>query len=109
MSTFSINTNPSSLIAQRNYAAANGLVSSSLQKMATGSRINRGADDPAGLISSEQLSAALASLDAESSGMDRADAVANVADGALSEVSGLLSDANAAAVANANTGGMSQA
>src|SRR5262249_9099460 len=109
MSTLSINSNLQSMVAQRNYAAASGVVNSSLLRMATGSRINRGADDPAGMITSDQLSAALATLSAESSGAERTDAIANVADGALSEVSGLLSEANAAAVANANTGGMSQA
>ncbi len=103
-----INTNTSSIIAQRNYSMAGMAVAGSMERMATGSRINRGADDPAGLISSESLRAALASLDAESQAMERTDAVANVADGAMSEISGLLSDANAAAVAMANTGGMSQ-
>lgn len=106
MSTLSIN---SSFPAQRSYSAATNLYNSSLLKLSTASRINRAADDPAGLISSEQLSAALASLEAESSGMDRADAIANTADGALSEVSSLLSDANAAAVAAANTAGLSPA
>lgn len=96
------------MIAQRNYGMAGLAMSGSMERMATGSRINRGADDPAGLISSESLKAALASLDAQSSGMERADAVANVADGAMSEISGLLSDANAATVAMANTAGMSQ-
>lgn len=103
-----INANTSSMIAQRNYGMAGIALADSMERMATGSRINRGADDPAGLISSESLKAALAQLDAESSGMERTDAVANVADGAMSEISGLLSDANAAAVAMANTGGMSQ-
>lgn len=104
-----MNTTISSLIAQRNYAQVSKTVGASMEKLATGSRINRGADDPAGLITSEKLRAALASLEAQSKGMERADAVARVADGALGEVSGLLSDANAAAVAMANTGGMSGA
>jgi flagellin len=109
MSGSTIDTNIPSLTAQHNYARASDSVAASMQKLATGSRINRGADDPAGLITSESLAAALASLDAESQGMQRTDAVANVADGALAEVSGLLSDANAATVANANTAGMSRA
>lgn len=98
----------SSIAAQRQFGQVNGLYNASLQKMATGSRINRGADDPSGLIASEQLGAALAALEAESRGIERADAVANVADGALAEISGLLSNANAATVAMANTAGMSE-
>jgi flagellin len=109
MTGLSINTNGPSMIAVRNYSQISKVVASSMEKLATGSRINRGADDPAGLISSEDLRAALASLDAESRGMERTDAVANVADGALAEVSELLSDANAAEVAMANKGGMSRA
>jgi flagellin len=109
MSDLTVGTNVPSLIAQRNYRAATTAAGSSLEKLAVGSRINRGADDPAGLITSEDLSAALAALDAESRAGGRSDAVANVADGALAEVSGLLSDANAAAVANASTAGLSPA
>ena len=109
MTGLSIAGNGLSMVALRNHAQVGKTAASSMEKLATGSRINRGADDPAGLISSEDLKAALASLDAESRGMDRADAVANVADGALEEISQLLGDAQAAAVAMANTGGMSRA
>jgi flagellin len=96
-------------VATRYFAEAGAAMNASLEKLATGSRINRGSDDAAGLISSEQLSAALAMLEAESRGAERADAAASVADGALAEVSDLLSDAAAAEVAMANTGGMSRA
>src|SRR5688572_8933966 len=84
-------------------------VASSMEKLATGLRINRGADDPAGLIASEDLRAALKMLDAETRAMERTDMVANVADGALGEMSELLSNANAAEVATANSGGLSDA
>lgn len=89
----------------RNSAAAAG----SLERLSTGYRINRGADDPSGLIASENLRAALASLDAETRTIERADAVTNVADGALGQISELLGDAQARAVANANTAGVSDA
>ena len=78
-----INTNVASLTAQRGLANSQKTLNDTLQRLSSGLRINRGADDPAGLIASENLSAAIASLDAQSRGMDRADAVANVADGAL--------------------------
>ena len=78
-----------------------------LESLATGVRINRGSDDPAGLISSEQLRGMLAELEAESRSYDRAQRAAAVVDSALGQVSDLLADAEALAVANANTSGLS--
>lgn len=80
-----------------------------LERLSTGLRINRGSDDPAGLVSSEAISAALASLEAESRSLDRSQAVVNTAEGAISEISGLLIEAEGLAVTAANTGGMSEA
>jgi flagellin-like hook-associated protein FlgL len=96
-----------SLLMQR-YQRLNSMrLNQSLVKLATGMRINRGADDPAGLIASEQLRSTLASLEAESQSLQRADQQASVADGALQQVSDLLSEANGLAVANANGGALS--
>lgn len=80
-----------------------------LETLATGLRINRASDDPAGLVSSEQLRAMLAELEAESSALERARGSAVVADRALGEIGDLLIEAEALAVANANTGGLSEA
>jgi flagellin len=79
----------------------------SLERLSTGYRINRGSDDPAGLITSERLRAVLASLDAESRVLQRADHVAATADGALGEISDMLVEAESLVVANANTAGIS--
>ncbi|MBX2851920.1 MAG: flagellin [Phycisphaeraceae bacterium] len=67
----------------------------SAQRLSTGMQINRGADSPAGLISSEQLRSVLASLDAETRVLQRQDHVASTADAALSEVSNVLVDTKA--------------
>ncbi len=75
-----------------------------LHRLSTGLRINSGADDPAGLIASENLRAVLATLEAESRAVERADAVTRTADGALEEVSSLLRRAESLAVANAGDG-----
>jgi flagellin-like hook-associated protein FlgL len=103
----SIRTNIPGLTAQRVNALNNLSLSKSLEKLSTSLKINRGADDPAGLISSENLKAALVALEAESRVIQRVDQVANVAEGALDEVSSLLNEAKGLAVANANTGAMS--
>ena len=52
-----INTNVSSLIAQRVLKKNNNSLNTSLERLSTGLRINSGADDPAGLIASQNLDA----------------------------------------------------
>lgn len=98
-----------SMTAQRTYATNAKSLAGILKKLATGQRINHAKDDPAGLITSENLRAILAALDAESRSLERVDSVANVAEGALSEISGLLVEASGLAVASANTAGVSDA
>ena len=55
-----INTNVSSLIAQRILGQQNQGLFKSLERLSTGLAINRGADNPAGLIASERLRSGLA-------------------------------------------------
>lgn len=103
----SFNNVGSTLMAQR-YARLNAAAyTSSLVRLATGRRINRGADDPAGLIASENLSATIAALDAETDANERAMSQASTADAAIGEVSGLLTEAKRLVSANANTAGLS--
>jgi len=99
----------SSLSALHTFHANGRSLNSVLEKLATGRRINRGADDPAGLITSENLRAVLEALEAESQNLGRADQVAAVADAGLSEISGLVSEAEALVIANANSAGLSDA
>ncbi len=77
------------------------------KRLATGRKINSGKDDPAGLISSEQLSAELKMLEAETRGLQRANASANIAEGHASQLSSLYIDLNVLVVASANQAGMS--
>ena len=103
------NLDSSALTALRNMQRAMLEQTRSLERLATAQRINRGADDPAGLVSSERLRALIKALEAESKGLQRADSVVSTADAALGEVSGLLNEAEALAVANANGAGLSDA
>ncbi len=50
-----VNTNVSSLMVQRNLTAANNNVSKSIERLTTGFKINRAADDAAGLSISENM------------------------------------------------------
>ncbi len=77
------------------------------KRLASGRKINAGKDDPAGLISSEQLSAELKVLEAETRSLQRANASANIAEGHASQLSSLYSDLNVLVVASANQAGMS--
>jgi len=104
-----IGTGISGVTALRFARAHEGAAAQSLARLATGQRINRAADDPAGLIASENLRAVLAALDAESRSLERTDHVIATADGALAEVSDRLVEAEALAVANANSAGLSDA
>mgnify|MGYP006269703571 FL=1 len=97
------------MVGARLLGLNNAAQNAALEKLATGVRINRGKDDPAGLISSENLRAALAQLEAETKLARRADHVASIAEGALSEVDGMLVRAEGLAVRAANTAGMSDA
>ena len=98
-----------SMTAQRTHAFNAKSLAGSMEKLATGFRINHGKDDPAGLITSENLRAVLAALDAETRVMQRVDSVANVAEAGLSEISNLLADASRLVVASANSAGVSDA
>ncbi len=104
-----INTNVQSLIAQRVLGQNNKSLNTALTRLSTGLRINRGKDDPAGLIASENLKAEITSLNSAVSNAERADQVVNIAEGGLQEVSGLLEELQGLLVSSANTAGLSQA
>ena len=78
-----INTNVSSLYAQQGLAASQTSLNQSLQRLSTGLRINTGADDPSGLIASEQLRSELAGITQAVSNSQRANNVISTAEGAL--------------------------
>src|SRR6266516_1841702 len=85
-----INTNVSSLVAQRVLKKNNDSLSTSLQRLSTGLRINTGADNPAGLIASENLRSEKVGITQALDNAGRASNIVGTAEGGLSEVSGLL-------------------
>jgi flagellin len=100
--------NDLSNIVTSRYMQLNRLaMNQSMHRLATGRRINSGADDPAGLIASQSMDATLAALDAESSANQRASNVSDTADAALGQASDLLNQAKSLAAANANDSGLS--
>jgi flagellin len=103
-----INTNISSLTAQRVLGQNNFNLNTSLSRLSTGLRITRGKDDPAGLIASENLRSDIKSLNSAVSNAERADQVINIAEGGLQEISSLLSELQGLVTASASQAGLSK-
>ncbi len=102
-----INTNVPSLISQRVLGRNNVALNTSLERLSTGLRINRGKDDPAGLIASENLRAEKSALSAAIRNAERADQVVNIAEGGLTEISSLLTEVQSLVTLTANDAGLS--
>ena len=103
-----INTNLASLTAGRMLARATSQIVEITRRLATGLRINRGADDPAGLIASETLRRRTASITAAIENGERATQFINIAEGALHEVSALLLEIKALTEQAANEGALTR-
>src|SRR5436309_9181570 len=102
-----INTNVASLFAQRGLAKSQATLNDTLQHLSTGLRINRGADDPAGLIASEGLRSELAGINQAIDNSQRASNVISTAEGSLNEVASLLLNVKSLVVQAANSGALS--
>ena len=103
-----INTNVSSLIAQRVLRKNNDSLGTSLERLSTGLRINKGADDPAGLIASENLRLEKSGIAQAIDNAERASNIIGTAEGGLTEVSSLLTELQQLVSQSANTGGLSE-
>ncbi len=102
-----INTNVSSLIAQRILGQQNRSLNKSLERLSTGLAINRGADSPSGLIASENLRSEKNQLSAALNNAQRAEQVINIAEGGLQEVGSLLQEVQSLVGETANDAGLS--
>ena len=102
-----INQNVPSILAQRVLGEQNMGLNKSLQRLSTGLRINRGADDPAGLIASENLRSEKAAINSAVTNAQRAEQVVNVAEGGLQEVSNMLVELQSLVSSTANEAGVS--
>ncbi len=103
-----IHSNIPSLIAQSNLQQNNKELQLRLERLSTGLRINRGADDPAGLIITERIRSDLHGLEQGIKNVERASSVIATTEGALAEVNDLLTSIRALMVEAANTGANSK-
>jgi flagellin len=102
-----INTNVSSLIAQRSLAQNNASLNTSLERLSTGLQINSGADNPAGLIAGLSLQQEQTGIQTAISNASLAGNVIGTAEGGLNEVSSLLTQLQGLIGQAANTGALS--
>ena len=100
-----VNTNTAAMNAYRNLTVTEGQMGKSLEKLSSGFRINRAADDAAGLVNSESLRSQVGGLKVASRNAQDGISVAQTAEGALNEVHSILQRMRDLAVQRANTGG----
>jgi len=102
-----INTNVSSLNAQKSLMRATQSMNQAMARLSTGLRINAGKDDPAGLIASEALRSDIVSVQRAVVNGERANQMIATAESALGQVSSLLNDIRGLVTEAANEGAMS--
>jgi len=100
-----INQNIAAMNAYRNLSVNDSSMSKSLEKLSSGFRINRAADDAAGLSISEGLRAQTGGLKVAVRNAQDGISVVQTAEGALTETHSLLQRMRDLAVQAANTGG----
>lgn len=104
-----VNTNVAALNAYRNLSNTQNDMSKSLEKLSSGYRINRAADDAAGLAISEGLRSQVSGLTQASRNAQDGISVVQTAEGALTEVHSILHRMRDLAVQSANDSNSSDA
>ena len=97
-----INTNIQSLTAQRNLSASQASLTTSMQRLSSGLRINSAKDDAAGLAISDRMTSQIRGLNQASRNANDGISLAQVAEGALGSTSSNLQRIRELAVQAAN-------
>jgi flagellin len=100
-----INQNIAAFNSYRNLSVTDGAMSKSLEKLSSGFRINRAADDAAGLAISEGLRSQVGGLKVAARNAQDGVSVVQTAEGALTETHAILQRMRDLAVQAANDGG----
>ena len=85
-----ISTNMASLVAQRNLSTAQSALTTSVERLSSGLRINRAKDDAAGLGISQTLQAQVGSVRQASRNANDAISVVQAAEGGMTEIGSML-------------------
>ncbi|KRG78919.1 flagellin [Stenotrophomonas ginsengisoli] len=97
-----INTNVMSLNAQRNLNTSSASLSTSIQRLSSGLRINSAKDDAAGLAISERFTTQIRGLDVATRNANDGISLAQTAEGAMVEISNNLQRVRELSVQSAN-------
>lgn len=97
-----VNTNIASLNAQRNLNKSQSTLNTSLQRLSSGLRINSAKDDAAGLYTAQQMTADIRGANQAARNAADGISLAQVAEGALAEISNNLQRIREIAVQSAN-------
>jgi flagellin len=100
--SISVLTNVASLDAQRNLATTQTSLAASIGRLSSGMRINKAADDAAGLGISENLKADLRSLAQAQRNANDGISMTQVAEGSMNEMTGIVTRMRELAVQSAN-------
>ena len=101
-----VNNNIAALNAYRNLSVTDGQMSKSLEKLSSGFRINRAADDAAGLAISEGLRSQIGGLKVAVRNTQDGISVVQTAEGALTETHSILQRMRDLSVQACNAGGL---
>ena len=99
-----INLNNAAQTAARSLQNTDNNLSKAIERLSSGYKINRGADDPAGLVISEKLRAQISGMTQAISNSQDAVNLIKTAEGALTETNSLLRGMRDLAVHSANLG-----
>src|ERR1700683_3691827 len=102
--SLSVLNNIPSLVAQNNLAVTNTNLQNTLFQLSSGSRINSGADDPAGLSIADGLQSNIMELTQATQNVTNVVGMLQTAEGALSQVTTLLNRAVTLATEAGNSG-----
>jgi flagellin len=97
-----VNTNSASINAQRNLASVTEKLGGNFRRLSTGLRISSASDDAAGLAISERLRSQIRSLDQAKRNANDGISLVQTAEGALNEVSSILTRLRELAIQSSN-------
>ena len=97
-----INTNVQSMNAQRNLMASQNSLSTSMQRLSSGLRVNSAKDDAAGLAISERMNAQVKGLNVAARNANDGISLAQTAEGSLGKVGDMLQRMRELAVQSSN-------
>ena len=85
-----VNTNVSALVAQRNLSNASNMLNQSLERLASGNRINSAKDDAAGLQISNRLEAQMSGINVAVRNANDGISIMQTAEGAMNETTNIM-------------------